>query len=77
MVSTNLDSRDLSDTGPPTRQHTPAEMRPPTHIVEDFWVWTQSEKIHLTLKRLEALACGKVWWYEGWRHPHGEGGEEV
>jgi hypothetical protein len=52
-------------------------MRPPTHIVEDFWVWTQSEKIHLTLKRLEALACGKVWWYEGWRHPHGEGGEEV
>jgi hypothetical protein len=31
-VSTNLESWDLSDTGPPTRQHTPADMRPPTHI---------------------------------------------
>jgi hypothetical protein len=31
-VSTNLDPQDLSDTGPPTRQHTPADMRPPTHI---------------------------------------------
>jgi hypothetical protein len=31
-VSTNLDPQDLSDTGPPTRQHTPADMRFPTHI---------------------------------------------
>jgi hypothetical protein len=31
-VSTNLDLRDLSDTEPPTGQHTPADMRPPTHI---------------------------------------------
>jgi len=31
-VSTNLDPRYLSDTGSPTRQHIPAEMRPPTHI---------------------------------------------
>jgi hypothetical protein len=31
-ISTNLDPRDLSDTGPPTRQYTPADMRPPTHI---------------------------------------------
>jgi hypothetical protein len=30
-VSINLDPRDLSNTGPPTRQHT-AEMRLPTHI---------------------------------------------
>eukprot|EP00072_Mus_musculus_P007796 NP_001230187.1 uncharacterized protein LOC215467 [Mus musculus] len=31
-VSINLDSRDLSNTGPPNRQHTPADMRPPRHI---------------------------------------------
>ena len=32
VVSTNLDSHDLSDTEPPPRQHTPVDMRPPTHI---------------------------------------------
>jgi hypothetical protein len=31
-VSINLDSSDLSNIGPPNRQHTPADMRPPTHI---------------------------------------------
>jgi hypothetical protein len=31
-VSVNLDPGDLSNTGPPARQHTPADMRPPTHI---------------------------------------------
>jgi hypothetical protein len=31
-VSINLDSQDLSNTGPPNRQHIPADMRPPTHI---------------------------------------------
>jgi hypothetical protein len=31
-VSINLDLWDLSHTGPPTRQHTPADMRPPPHI---------------------------------------------
>jgi hypothetical protein len=31
-VSTNLDSWDPSDTEPPTRQHTPAAMRPPAYI---------------------------------------------
>jgi hypothetical protein len=31
-VSANLDPRDCSDTEPPTRQHIPADMRPPTHI---------------------------------------------
>jgi hypothetical protein len=30
-VSINLDPRDLSNTGPPNRQHTPADMRPPKH----------------------------------------------
>jgi hypothetical protein len=32
VVSINLEPRDFSDTGPPTRQHTPADMRPPTHL---------------------------------------------
>jgi hypothetical protein len=31
-VSINLDPQDLSNTGPPNRQHTPADRRPPTHI---------------------------------------------
>ena len=31
-VSNNLDLRDLSDTELPTRQQTPADMRPLTHI---------------------------------------------
>jgi hypothetical protein len=31
-VSINLDPGNLSDTGTSTRQHTPADMRPPTHI---------------------------------------------
>jgi hypothetical protein len=31
-VSINLDPRDLSDTGPQSKQHTPAGMRPPQHI---------------------------------------------
>jgi hypothetical protein len=30
-VSINLEPRDLSDTGPPTRQYTLADMRPQTH----------------------------------------------
>jgi hypothetical protein len=31
-VSTNLDPQDLSNTGPPNRQHTSANIRLPTHI---------------------------------------------
>jgi hypothetical protein len=31
-VSTNLEPQNLSDTGPPTSQHTSADMRTPTHI---------------------------------------------
>jgi len=61
-VSINLNSRDLSDTRSPTRQHTPAEMRPSnTYTAEDSWVWVQSEKVHLTLKSLEAPGSLKVW----------------
>ena len=35
-VSIHLDPRDLSDIGTPTRQHTPADMRPPTHIQQSI-----------------------------------------
>jgi hypothetical protein len=31
-VSINLDPQNLSNTGPPNRQHAPGDMRPPTHI---------------------------------------------
>jgi hypothetical protein len=31
-VSINLYLRDISNTGPPNRQHTPADRRLPTHI---------------------------------------------
>jgi hypothetical protein len=31
-VSINLDTQDLANTGPPGRQHTPANMKPSTHI---------------------------------------------
>ena len=31
-ISINLDPQELSNTGPPTRQDTAADMRPPTHI---------------------------------------------
>lgn len=50
----------LSDTEPPSRQHTPATMRSQTHTAEACRVWTQSEKMHLTLERLEAPGSGEV-----------------
>jgi hypothetical protein len=54
-VLISLDPRDISNTEQPTRQHMPADMRPPnTYTAEDCWVWVQSEKMYLTLKRLEA-----------------------
>jgi hypothetical protein len=31
-----------------------ADIKPPTHIVEDFQVCVHSEMMYLTLKRLEA-----------------------
>jgi hypothetical protein len=61
-VQDGLDTQDLSDTEPPTRQHTSADMRLPAHTAEDCLVWPQWEKLYLTLKRLETLgnreACG-------------------
>ena len=42
-VSTDLDPQHLSDTELPTRQHTPVDMRPPTHTAERCQVSTQLE----------------------------------
>jgi hypothetical protein len=44
-------------------------MRPQHIYSKGLLVWTQSEKMHLILKRLRAPGSGKVWW--------GEGGEEI
>jgi hypothetical protein len=35
---------------------------PHTYTAEDFLVWLQSEKMYLTLERLEAPRSGEVWW---------------
>lgn len=48
-----------------------------TYTPEDYWVWDQSEKIHLTLKRLEAPGNLEEWW-DRWSEdilmePWGEG----
>ena len=49
----------------------------PTHI-QQRTAWSGlSEKIHLNLKKLEALGCREAWWGEvgGWGHPLGDGEE--
>ena len=46
-VSTNLNPKDPSKTGQPTRQHTPDDMRPTTHIQQDtVGLDTVSEDTH-------------------------------
>ena len=71
-----MNSQDLSNTGIPTKQHTPVVMRPPA---EECRVWVQSAKMHLILKRLEAGGSLEVslggWWVVGtslWRQGLGE-----
>jgi len=38
------------------------------YTAEDYRVWVQSEKMHLTLERLEAPGSLEVWWggWGGW-----------
>jgi len=48
-VLTNLYLSDFSDTETPMRQHAPANMEP---LKLECRVWTQPEKMPLTLKRL-------------------------
>ena len=68
----NLDPQDLSNTGPPHRKHTPADMRPPTHTVEDCQVCVHSEMMHLTLSRLKVPGTLEVRWDGAWGHPCGD-----
>jgi hypothetical protein len=62
VVSINLDPRDLSDTGKPTRKHTAADMRLQTHIQqrtsESIFSW---RRCTLTLQILEAPGSLGVW----------------
>jgi hypothetical protein len=70
-----LDSGDVSNTGPPNRQHIPVDMRPPkTHTVEDFWVCVQSEMMYLTLKKLETPGSLEFRWGGGQGHQLGDKG---
>jgi hypothetical protein len=43
-------------------------------MAEDLWVWVQSERMYLTLKRLDALGSLDVWWVgdSGWGHLCGD-----
>jgi hypothetical protein len=38
---------------------------PSTYTAEYYRVWIQSEKMHLTLEKLEAPGTGEVWWGGG------------
>ena len=64
--------QDLSDTEPPTRQHTTADMRPSIHIQQRTTWYGFSER---SCMRLEAPGSGEVWWDEGGESS--EMGEEV
>ena len=63
-VSINLD-QEISQT---TNQATYSSWyeAPNTYTAEDSWVCVQSEKMHLTLKRLEAPVNFEVWLDGGW-----------
>jgi hypothetical protein len=64
-VSINLVPWDLSDTGLTDQAAYISWYEDPnTYTAEDCWVWVQSEKMHLTLKRLQAPGILEVLW--GW-----------
>ena len=72
-VSINLDSQNLSKTGPRTRQHTPADMRSPTYIQQRT---AGSGSIRDDAPNPQETGGprefrGHVGW--GWGHPHGDG----
>jgi hypothetical protein len=54
--SLNPDSWDLLNTGPRTRQGTPADESPNTHTEEDCWVWVHREDT----PNLQEPACSRV-----------------
>ena len=60
-ISINLDLQDLSSTGPPIRQVTPAYMKLPTHMQQRLLLSLGSEKMNIILKRLEVPGSLEVW----------------
>jgi len=48
----------FSDTEPSMRKHAASNMRP---LRLECWFWTQQEKMHLKIKRLESPGSGGVW----------------
>jgi hypothetical protein len=74
-VSTNLDPQDLRHWATNQAAYTSLYKAPNIYTAEDCWVWTQSEMMHLILKRLEALGSREVWWVGdsgGLGHPRGD-----
>ena len=63
-LSINLDPEVSQNTKPPTNQATYTSWyeAPHTYTAEDSWVWFQSEKVRLTLKRLAAPGDLEIWW---------------
>jgi hypothetical protein len=60
IVSKNLDPWDLSDTEPPTRQHTPADLSPRTHIQQRTLGLDSVREDISNLKGLEAPRRGRT-----------------
>ena len=65
-ISINLDLQDLSSTGPPIRQVTPAYMKLPTYMQQRLLLSLGSEKMNIILKRLEVPGSLEVWMDPGW-----------
>jgi hypothetical protein len=76
-VSTDLDLCDLSDTEPPTGQHTPTDIRSLTHI-QPRTPWSDLSERRCTkpltdLKPHGVERPGRVG-VQGWEHPFGDRG---
>jgi hypothetical protein len=56
--------REKTDTEPPTRQHTPADMKSSTDSLRGL-LGLDSEKMYLAFKRLETQGCWEVCWGDG------------
>jgi hypothetical protein len=65
-VSTNLNPWNLSNTGPPNRQDTPADMRPPTHLQQRTFRSVFIQRWYTQpSRRLEAPGSLEVRWVWG------------
>lgn len=77
MVSTNPDPRELAETRDRVTnwEHSQVSLNIGINIAEVCLVWTQWEKMHLILYRLEVPGKEEVWWEEvpSWRR-QGRGG---